>query len=59
MFCRKYFLQKELIFSQGNHVFGAAVSNVDGFLWRDTCLSSTHLTSLFGDKRAYLRLETP
>jgi hypothetical protein len=36
MICRKYSFQKLTQFSQD-----AADSNRDGFLWRDTCVSST------------------
>jgi hypothetical protein len=31
----------------------------DGFLWRDTFVSSIHLKSPFGAKRTYLQLEIP
>jgi hypothetical protein len=43
MISRKYFFQKLHHFSQGNNVLDAANSNIDGFHWRDTCVSSTHL----------------
>jgi hypothetical protein len=37
---QEVFLQKLAQFSQGNNVVLAAVSNIDGFLWTDTCVSS-------------------
>jgi hypothetical protein len=40
---QEVFLSKLAQFSQGNHVLDGPVSNADGFLWRDTCVSSTHL----------------
>jgi hypothetical protein len=43
MICRKYSFQKLTQFSQANNVLGAAASNIVGFLWRDTCVSSTQL----------------
>jgi hypothetical protein len=39
--CRKYSIQKLTQFLYGNNVLDAAVSNIDGFLWRDTRVSST------------------
>jgi hypothetical protein len=42
---RKYFFQKITQFSQGNNMLGAAVSNIDGFLWIDTSVSSCQLNS--------------
>jgi hypothetical protein len=29
---------------------------IDGFLARDTCVSSTHLNSIFGTKQAFLHI---
>jgi hypothetical protein len=43
MICRKYSFQKLNEFSQGNNVPDVPASNSDGFLWRDTCVSSTQL----------------
>jgi hypothetical protein len=40
---RKYSFQKLTQFSKGNNVLGAEPSNIDGFLLRDTYVSSTHL----------------
>jgi hypothetical protein len=41
--CRKYSCQKQTQFLHGNNVLHAAGSNIDGFLWRDACVSSTEL----------------
>jgi hypothetical protein len=38
-----HFFQKLTQFSQRNNVLDAAATNIDGFLWRDTCVSSTQL----------------
>jgi hypothetical protein len=43
LICRKYSYQKLTKFSQGNNVLNAAASDIDGVLWRDTFVSSTHL----------------
>jgi hypothetical protein len=43
MIWRKYSCQKLSQFSQGNNVLDASASNLDGFPWRDTCVSSTLL----------------
>jgi hypothetical protein len=40
MICRMYSLQKLTQVSLGSNVPNAATSNIDGFLWRDTCVSS-------------------
>jgi hypothetical protein len=40
---RKYYFQNLSQFSQENNVQDAAVSNTGGFLWRDSCASSTLL----------------
>jgi hypothetical protein len=53
MICRKYFFQNLKQFSQGNNVLGAHASNTDGFLFRDTSVSSTLL------KRQYLEQTEP
>jgi hypothetical protein len=39
--CRKYSFEKLTEFPQGNNVLYAVASNIDGYLWRDTCVSST------------------
>jgi hypothetical protein len=39
--CRKYSFEKLTEFPQGNNVVDAVASNIDCFLWRDTCVSST------------------
>jgi hypothetical protein len=41
MIFRMYSCQKLTQLSQGNNVVHAAMSNIDCFLWRDTCASST------------------
>jgi hypothetical protein len=41
--CRVYSFQKLTEFSQGHTVLDVAASKIDGFLWRDTCGSSTQL----------------
>jgi hypothetical protein len=56
--CRKDFFQKLTKFSQGNNVLYGAASNRDGFLWRDTCVSSTQLNRPIRIKRPYPDLET-
>jgi hypothetical protein len=38
---RKYSFQQLTQFSQGNNILDAPASNTDGFLWRDTCISSS------------------
>jgi hypothetical protein len=39
----KYYFQKLTQFSEGNNVLNTASSKVDGFLWGDTCVSTTQL----------------
>jgi hypothetical protein len=41
--CRKYSFQKQSLFSQGNNVLHTAGTNLDGFVRRDTCATSTSL----------------
>jgi len=46
MVCRRIpfkILPQGLTVKQWNNVLGAPVSNIDGFLWRDECVSSTLL----------------
>jgi hypothetical protein len=43
MICRKYSFQTASLFAQINNMLDAPASNTDGFLLRDTCLSSTWL----------------
>jgi hypothetical protein len=33
-------LSKAIILQKGDNILDAAVSNMDGFQWRDTCVSS-------------------
>jgi hypothetical protein len=47
MTSREYSFQKMTQFLQGNNVLNAAASNLDPFLWRDTCVSPTQLNSTF------------
>jgi ABC-type uncharacterized transport system involved in gliding motility auxiliary subunit len=42
---RKYSFQNLNRVSQGNNVLDDADSNIDDFVWRDTCVSSTLLSS--------------
>jgi hypothetical protein len=58
-FSTKYSFQKLTQFSQGDNVLDAADSNVDGFLWRDVCVSSTQLNRPNGANRVYNHLGTP
>jgi hypothetical protein len=48
--CTKNFLWKLSLLSQRNNVLDAAASNRDGFLWRDTCVTSAQLNRLFSTK---------
>jgi hypothetical protein len=54
----EYYFQKLPQLSQVINVLDAAASNIHGFLWRDTCVSSTQI-GLFGANRPFLNLETP
>jgi hypothetical protein len=45
--CRKHSFQKLTQLSQGNNVLDTADSNINGFLWRDTCVSSTQVRRPF------------
>jgi hypothetical protein len=56
---RKYSFHKLTQFSQGKNVLGAYASNTDGFLSRDTSVSSKQLNRPVWTKRAYLQLEKP
>jgi hypothetical protein len=40
---RQYFFLKVTQFSQGNNDLDTPASNLDGFLWRDICVSLTQL----------------
>jgi hypothetical protein len=55
---QKYSFLKLTQFSQGKKILDPAASNIDGFLWRGTWLSSTQLNSPNGENKAYLALET-
>jgi hypothetical protein len=54
---RKYYFPKLSPFSQGRHGLHAPVSNTDGFVSRDTCVSSSYWTGLLGTTWAFLHLE--
>jgi hypothetical protein len=56
LICRSITFKSNSIL-QENNVLDAAASNIDGFLWRDTCVSSTKLNSLIGSNRAYLHFQ--
>jgi hypothetical protein len=47
---QEVFLSKTNLTLTGNNVQDAAASNIDGFLWRDACVSSTQLNRPFGNK---------
>jgi hypothetical protein len=51
---QEYSFQKLTQLSQGNNVQDVAASNIDGFLWRDTSLSSTKLNRPFWNKMSFL-----
>jgi hypothetical protein len=59
MISRKYSFRKQTPVSQGNNVLDASASNIDAFLWRDTCVSSTQRNRPIGSKQMYLHFETP
>jgi hypothetical protein len=54
---RQYSLQKLTQFSLANNMLDGLACNLEGFLSRDTCVSSTHLNSLFGANSMFLPLE--
>jgi hypothetical protein len=56
MIYKKHTFQKLTQFSQGKKMLHLAASNIDGFLWSDTWVSSTQLK---GANRVYLHLEPP
>jgi hypothetical protein len=45
--CRMYSFLKQPEFSLGHYLFDAPAANTDGFLLRDSCVSSTHLSRPF------------
>jgi hypothetical protein len=57
MICRKYSGGKLTQFSQGNIVLCAAASKMDGFLWSETCVSSTQLNRHIAANRTYPHFE--
>jgi hypothetical protein len=56
---RRYFFQKLTQPSQGNNMLDVAPSNMEGFLYRDTCVSSTQLKSSIWSKHSLSPPETP
>jgi hypothetical protein len=52
-----YSFQKTNSIFTGKQVLGAAAANIDGFLSRETCVSSTQLNRVFGRNKDYLYLE--
>jgi hypothetical protein len=52
MICRKYSFQKQTQFSQGNNVLDATASNIDGFLWRGSCVFSIQLNRPIWSKQS-------
>jgi hypothetical protein len=53
----KYSFHNLTQFSHRNNVIHVAASNIDDFLWRDTCVSSTQLYRLFRANTAYIHNE--
>jgi hypothetical protein len=51
-------LQKLTQFSQGNNVLDAAHSNIHGFLFRDTCVSSPSKLAYLGQNEPFDTLKT-
>jgi hypothetical protein len=54
---KEVFLSKTNSFSKGNNVLHALASNTDGFLLRDTCVTSINWKGLFGTTWALLHLQ--
>jgi hypothetical protein len=54
--CKKYSFQKLSQFSLGNNVLDTAASDIYGFPWRDTSVSSTQLNRPISNKK---RLSPP
>jgi hypothetical protein len=52
MIFRTYSFQSITQFSQGDNVQDATASNMDGFLLRDICVSSTNLSIPIGSKKS-------
>jgi hypothetical protein len=55
---RKYSFEKETQFSEGINGVDAASSNIDGFVRRNTCVSSTQLNRPFWSNMSHNPLET-
>jgi hypothetical protein len=56
---RSYSFPDPYPISHGKNMVDDAASNIDGFLWRNSCIFSTWLKCLVGANRAYLHLEIP
>jgi hypothetical protein len=56
---QEVFLSKSNSSLHGSDVQGASVPNTDGFLWIDTCISSTQVKKPFGSKPSLSPLEIP
>jgi hypothetical protein len=52
MICRKHSFEKRTQLSQRNNELDAAASNIGGFLWRDTRVSSTQLNRPIGNEES-------
>jgi hypothetical protein len=52
-------LSKITQFPQENNELGAVASNIGGFFWRDTCVSTAQVNRPVWSKHTYLLLETP
>jgi hypothetical protein len=50
--CKKYSFQKLTQFSKENNALGDPATNIDGFVWRDMCVSSITLNSPFRSKQS-------
>jgi hypothetical protein len=56
---RQYYFQNLRQFSQGNKVLDAPPSILGGFLFRNTYVSSIHLSRTILNKEAFIPLENP
>jgi hypothetical protein len=56
---QEIFLSKTNSILTGKQCARCYFSNIDGFLLRDTCVSSTQLNRPICNKRGYLHLENP
>jgi hypothetical protein len=56
---RQYSVQKLNQFSPGNNVLDIPPSNIDSFLWRDTCVSSIQMKRPILNKVRFFPFENP